>query len=75
MLVDPGAAPQNTVLYIASCVLELLKHKSYNDIDELRADAMHQYEIEINYSAFILSLNFLFLIEKIVIKNKQIICI
>lgn len=75
MLIDPGSAPQNTVLYIASCALELLKHKSYNNIDELRADAMQQYGIEINYSSFILSLNFLFLIEKIVIKKNQIICI
>jgi hypothetical protein len=75
MLIDPGSAPQDTVLYIAACALELLKHKSYNDIDELRADAMRQYEIEINYSSFILSLNFLFLIKKIIIKNNKVICI
>lgn len=75
MLVDKDTTPEQTIFYIACCILEVLKHKSYNDIDELRSDMTDRFQFEPNYSNFISSLNFLYLIDRIVIKNKKIQCI
>lgn len=75
MLIDRDSKPQDTTLYVASCTLDILKHKQYNDIEELRQDVQKKFNIDAPYKTVVASLNFLFLIDKVVIKNKKITCI
>lgn len=75
MIVDKDSKPEETIYYTACCLLELLKRKRYNHIDELQVDLSKEFGIKPNYSSFSMSLNFLFLIERIKITPKEIICI
>lgn len=75
MIVDKDSKPEETVYYIACCLLELLKNEQYNNIDELQADLTKEFGIKPNYSSFSMALNFLFLIERIKITPKAIVCL
>ena len=75
MLIDRDSKPEDTVLYIASCALDILKHNQYNDVKELRQEIQTKYKIEAPYKTVMTSLNFLYLVDKVAIKDKRLICI
>lgn len=75
LLVDKDSKPEDTVLYVASCALEILKHNQYNDIEDLRQEIQTKYNIEAPYKTLVTSLNFLFLVDKVTVKDKTITCI
>lgn len=74
-IIDKDAKPQDTVYYVSACVLDLLKHKRYDSVEDLRTDTEERFDIEIRYSTFDSALSFLFLIDKIKINNEKIECI
>ncbi len=74
-IIDKDAKPQDTVYYVSACVLDILKRKQYDSIEDLRTDTEKKFDIEIKYSTFGSALNFLFLIDKIKINNEKIECI
>jgi len=75
VLVDRDSKPEDTVLYIASCALDILKHNQYTDIEELRQEIQTKYQIEAPYKTLVTSLNFLYLVDKVAIKDTKLICI
>ena len=75
MLIDRDSKPQDTVLYVASCALDILKHNQYNDIEEIRQEIKTKYKIDAPFKTLVASLNFLYLVDKIELKNKKIICL
>lgn len=74
-IIDRDSKPQDTVYYTSACVLDILKRKGYDSIEDLRIDTEEQFDISIKYPTFISALNFLFLIDKIKINNEVIECI
>lgn len=74
-IVDQSVRPEETIFYIACCVLEVAKRKRYNDVEVLRVEINEKFDLDVSYSTLALALDFLFLVEKISIKNKQIVCI
>lgn len=75
MLIDRDSKPEDTVLYVAGCALDILRHNQYNDIEELRLQIQKKFRIETPYKTLVASLNFLYLVDKVEIKNKKLTCI
>lgn len=75
MLIDRDSKAEDTVLYVASCALDILKLNQYNDVEELRQEIQKQFNIDAPYKTLVTSLNFLFLVDKIRVRNKKITCI
>lgn len=75
MIVDKDANPEETIYYIACCVLEIIKRKDYIDLDQLHRDISTNFNINLAYNNFISALDFLYLIEKLKIKNDRITCL
>jgi hypothetical protein len=73
-IIDKDSKPQDTVYYVSACVLDILKHKRYDSIEDLRIDTEKKFNIEIKYATFSSALNFLFLIDKIKINNETVEC-
>ncbi|OGL21763.1 hypothetical protein A2707_00190 [Candidatus Saccharibacteria bacterium RIFCSPHIGHO2_01_FULL_45_15] len=73
-IIDKDSKPQDTVYYTSACILDILKRKSYDSIEDLRIDTEKKFGINIKYPTFISALNFLFLIDKIKINNEVVEC-
>jgi hypothetical protein len=73
-IIDKDSKPQDTVYYVSACVLDILKHKRYDSIEDLRIDTEKKFNIDIKYATFSSALNFLFLIDKIKINNETVEC-
>jgi hypothetical protein len=73
-IIDKDSKPHDTVYYVSACVLDILKRKRYDSIEDLRTDTEKKFGIEIKYTTFSSALNFLFLIDKIKINNETVEC-
>lgn len=64
MIINRDAKPKETIYYTSACILKILnEHK--RDVETLFTTTKKEIGIEVNYTTFLLSLNFLFLINKI----------
>ncbi|HET8670934.1 MAG TPA: ABC-three component system middle component 6 [Candidatus Saccharimonadales bacterium] len=75
MLISRTAMPENSVLYIAACALQILKSIGEKDMDSLYDEVRHKYNENLDYAAFTLALSFLFLVDRIKIGDGKIKCI
>lgn len=69
MIIDRDSNPKDTVYYIAACVIEIISSNKYN-VDDLYRNLKEQYNDLLEYTIYLLSLNFLFLINKISISKE-----
>lgn len=74
LLVSKDARPEEGVFYTACCALESLKNHDMT-LDDLYLDVSKKYNKSLDYSTLVLSLDFLFLVNKVEIKKEKIRCI
>lgn len=68
--------PQDTIIYCAGCILLILKKIGRGmGIEFLFNSIKVEYNKNINYTDFILALDFLYLLKKIDFDNEEKICI
>jgi len=73
LLINKSRHPVDSLFYIAACVANELKKKSKEVFtDDLYETILNGYNNKLSYSDFILSLNFLFLINKIHLTERGI---
>lgn len=72
LLIDHDTKPQNTILYISAQLIEIIKEKKKINIALLDKIFTEIYPKQPIYK-YQLSLNFLFLLDKIAIENGEII--
>ncbi|ARF68059.1 hypothetical protein B7C51_09790 [Paenibacillus larvae subsp. pulvifaciens] len=71
MIIDKDSRPKDTVYYISGCILATLRSKSA-EVDSLFELIRNKYNDSLEYSIFLLALDFLFLINKIEISEKGV---
>lgn len=64
MIIDRDSNPKDTVYYIAACTMEIISSNKYN-VDDVFQILKERYNYSLEYTVYLLSLNFLFLINKI----------
>lgn len=69
MIIDRDSNPKDTVYYTAACIIEVVSSNDYS-VEGLYETLKEQYNDSLDYSIFLLSLNFLFLIDKISISKE-----
>ena len=69
MIIDRDSKPRDTVYYTAACIMEVISSNNYS-VEDLYETLKVQYNESLDYSIYLLSLNFLFLIEKILISRE-----
>ena len=69
MIIDRDSKPEDTVYYTSACILEIGSSDEYN-VEVLYEILKDQYNKSLEYNIYLLSLDFLFLINKISINNK-----
>lgn len=69
MIIDRDSKPEDTVYYTAACILEIGSSDEYN-IEVLYEILKALYNESLEYNIYLLSLDFLFLINKISINNE-----
>ncbi|WP_396266330.1 ABC-three component system middle component 6 [Halobacillus amylolyticus] len=69
MIIDRDSNPKDTVYYISACILEISNVQNYN-VEGLYEELKEQYNDSLEYTIYLLSLDFLFLIEKISISKE-----
>ncbi|WP_406601053.1 ABC-three component system middle component 6 [Lysinibacillus louembei] len=76
LIINDLKKPQNTIIYCAACIIFILKKldKSMH-IDTLFNTIKVEYSKNMEYTDFILALDFLFLIEKIKFDKEGKICL
>lgn len=74
LLVNEDTKPEATVYYTACCVLEVLKDRVQLPLDDLYTEVAHRYNKALDYSTLVLSVDFLFLIDKVKTNREMIIC-
>lgn len=72
ILYSKNQDPINSVLYISGCILTKLKEYEEVEISSLYNLLKHEYNKDLTYNKFILSLNLLFLCEKLILKEGNI---
>lgn len=74
LLVNEDAKPEETVYYTACCALEVLKEGSGLSLDALYNNVADRYNKALDYSTLVLSVNFLFLIDRVKADKETIVC-
>lgn len=69
MIIDRDSNPQDTVYYISACILEIITLKKHN-VGDLYEILKGRYNDSLDYALYLLSLDFLFLINKITISEE-----
>lgn len=69
MIIDRDSNPKDTVYYISACILEVIPSKKHN-VEDLYETIKEQYNDSLDYTIYLLSLDFLFLIDKISISEE-----
>lgn len=69
MIIDRDSKPKDTVYYISACILETISSKKHN-VEVLYETLKERYNDSLEYTIYLLSLDFLFLIEKISISEE-----
>lgn len=72
IIIDRDSNPKDTVYYISSCILEVISSKKYN-VEDLYETLKERYNDSLDYTIYLLSLDFLFLIDKISISEEGLI--
>lgn len=70
MIINKDEKPKNTIYYIAACIYEVITTVNISEVIQIFEYITYEFNLEINYQMFLLSLNFLFLIGRIEI-NEQ----
>lgn len=65
MLINNNAAPNQSIIYLASCIVNELKTIKMSTPDNLFEIIKNEYFYELDYSTYVIVLDFLFLINKI----------
>lgn len=71
MIIDRDSEPKDTIYYASGCIL-LSLGKNNADLDSLFQDVTENYHSSMDYTIFLLALDFLFLLNKIVISKKGV---
>lgn len=74
IILNKNEKPQNTVYYIAGCILNELSKEVYT-IDELFEQLKMKYNNVLEYNIYMLAINFLFLLNKLQEDQGVLICI
>jgi hypothetical protein len=69
MLINKDAKPADSVYYIACCIIEELKKRKWMIIDEGFQIIKGNYNKSLKYTDYLLALHFLYLIERIILKE------
>uniref|UniRef100_UPI00406CB105 ABC-three component system middle component 6 n=1 Tax=Sporosarcina sp. FSL K6-3508 TaxID=2921557 RepID=UPI00406CB105 len=69
MIIDRDSNPKDTVYYTAACIMEVISSNNYS-VEGLYETLKVQYNDSLEYSIYLLSLNFLFLIDKIQVSRE-----
>lgn len=69
MIIDKDSSPKDTIYYTSACILEIIAYKEYN-VDDLYETLKGRYNDSLEYTIYLLSLDFLFLINKITISKE-----
>ncbi|MCB5542228.1 ABC-three component system middle component 6 [Streptococcus salivarius] len=69
LLLDKNAEPHKTVFYLSSMVYGIMLKGNLN-IDSIYQDLRNELKDTLNYDFFILALDFLFLLDKIVVNRR-----
>ncbi|UYT10394.1 ABC-three component system middle component 6 [Lactococcus garvieae] len=64
MIIDRDSRPVDTVYYTSAYILNLVSKKSYQ-VEKLYEELKRNCNSELDYTIFILALDFLFLLEKV----------
>lgn len=72
MLIDKDAKPADNIYYIACCIIEELKEINKVFLDKGYSIVKEKYNPALKYTDYILALNFLYLIEKINLKEGRV---
>ncbi len=76
IIINKDAKPRDTVYYISCCAFGALKRHGSVDLKRLYEIVKNSYDlIDLNYTSFQLSVNFLFLVNKIELDREKIRCI
>lgn len=68
MIIDRDSSPNETILYTSACISHTLKLTPVR-VDKLYKLVKSEFNLKVSYTNFLLSLDFLFLIEQIQIKR------
>ncbi|MFI3116930.1 ABC-three component system middle component 6 [Streptococcus suis] len=71
LIIERDSIPKNTIYYISGCIIAILRREQY-DVDNLFEKICDEFNESLEFTNFILSLDFLFLINKINISEKGI---
>ncbi|MBM7572950.1 hypothetical protein JOC48_003482 [Aquibacillus albus] len=71
MIIDRDSNPKDTIYYISACILGVISSKKHN-VEDLYETLKEQYNDSLDYTIYLLSLDFLFLIDKITINEEGV---
>lgn len=69
MIIDRDSDPKDTIFYVAASALEILKAQEL-DVETLYEVLKKEYNSSLDYNIYLLSLDFLFLLNKICISEE-----
>ncbi|PEJ46592.1 hypothetical protein COL77_17050 [Bacillus wiedmannii] len=69
MIIDRDSNPKDTVYYNAACIMEVISSNKYN-VEDLYEILKKRYNESLEYTIYLLSLDFLFLIDRILISKE-----
>lgn len=72
MLINKDARPADSIYYVACCIIEELKGLNQVFVDDGYYLIKGKYNKSLKYTDYLLALNFLFLIEKVAIKEGRL---
>ncbi|MGO4942874.1 ABC-three component system middle component 6 [Ruoffia tabacinasalis] len=65
MIINRDEKPKNTIYYIAACIYDVLINNQISETTKIFEYITNEMRLEVDYQMFLLSLNFLFLMDKI----------
>nr|WP_157822567.1 ABC-three component system middle component 6 [Staphylococcus shinii] len=71
MIIDKDSNPKDTIYYISACALKIICLNKY-DLESLFELLKSKYNELLDYTTYLLSLNFLFLLNKIKINHEGV---
>lgn len=69
MIIDRDSDPKDTIFYIAASALEVIQTRNLN-VENLYETLKEEYNSSLEYNIYLLALDFLFLIDKILISEE-----
>ncbi|MFD3261398.1 ABC-three component system middle component 6 [Paenibacillus lentus] len=69
MIIDRDSNPKDTIYYTSACILEIVSLDKHN-VEGLYETLKKRYNDSLDYTIYLLSLDFLFLIDKISISKE-----